>query len=140
MPKLSKIILVFMLCSLLGIPAFAQNNVEGMRLLTVYSMMRYGTTLYERGDFYEASNVFNHVLSVDSHQTLALKYLKEMGYAPMPGFAPIPVRPVVEKFDPEPVAVDFSNNDSLKKAIEAKNQAIQQLRSQIARLRSQLDH
>ena len=45
-------------------PSFAQNNMEAMRFLTINALMQYGQKLYDRGDFNEASAVFNHVLSM----------------------------------------------------------------------------
>ena len=140
MGKLLKTFLIVVVCLTLPKNGFAMSNAEGMRLLSVYAMMHYGVSLYERGDYYEASNVFNHVLSLDAHQAEALKLLRQMGYAPLPAFAPIPSHPALPVFveAPQAARVDFSDNDSLRKAIAAKQEAVERLKNQINQLRAQV--
>jgi len=158
---MKKAILTFVLCLSCAGGSFAQNNIEGMRFLTITAMVQYGQKLYERGDFNEACAVFNHVLTYDAHQAQALEYLKEMGHAPavIEGVAapvssqsPIqfqfqPVKPVVVGKDKIVIAdidastlttVDVLDTGSLKKAIEAKKQVIEKLRSQITQIRADL--
>src|SRR5665213_1694987 len=122
---MKKIILTFIFCLSALCPSFAQSNMEGMRFLTVNALMQYGLKLYDRGDFNEASAVFNHVLTYDDHQSQALHYLKDMGRSP-----------VVTDVNEVPPALDISDTPSLKKAIEAKKQAIKKLQTQIMQMRA----
>src|ERR1039457_12956 len=108
---MKKIALVLTLSLIFAVPSFAQNNMEGMRFLTVNALLQYGQKLYDRGDFNEACAVFNHVLDFDGHQPKALQYLKKMGHSPAPS---ITLQPV-----------DVSDTQSLKDAIEAKKQIIE---------------
>jgi tetratricopeptide (TPR) repeat protein len=113
---MKKIILTLVLCLSVAGPSFAQNNTEAMKFLTINALMQYGQKLYERGDFNEATAVFNHVLTYDGHQVQALEYIKEMRHSP----------------------VDISDTQSLKEAIEAKKQVIERLRNQIMQMRANL--
>ncbi len=97
--------------------SFAQNKLEAMNFLTINALMRYGQQLYSRGDFYEASAVFKHVLTYDAHQPQALHYLKEIGELPL----------------------DPSDIQGMKKAIEVKKKSIEQLQSQIMHMQESLD-
>ena len=124
---MKKIILVLILSLFVARPCFAQNNLEAMRFLTINSLMQYGQKLYERGDFDEACAVFNRVLAYDRHQAQALNYIKEMGRLTPPSSSQIAL-PVV----------DVADTQSLREAIEAKKQVIEQLRSQITQLRENL--
>jgi len=128
---MKKIIPAILLCLTLTGPCFAQNNIEAMRYLTVTALMQYGLKLYDRGNFDEATAVFNHVLSYDDHQAQALEYLKDMGRLPGPGVVSVPVPPVVS-------TADTLDTESLKKAIEDKRQEIEELRAQVARMRADL--
>jgi len=74
---------ILILCLSFTGPSFAQNNAQAMRFLTVNALMQYGQRLYDRGDFDEATAVFDHVLTYDGHQVQALQYLKEMGKGPV---------------------------------------------------------
>ena len=141
-------ILTFVLCVSAVGTAFAQNNMEAMRFLTVNALMQYGQKLYDRGDFNEASAVFDHVLNYDSHQPQALQYLKQMGHFPASHLstvmAPQPVVPVqniivIRKSADQIVnTVDVSDTASLKEAIEAKRESIEKLRSQIMQMRANI--
>jgi len=134
-----KIILTVALCLSACGPVLAQNNVQAMRFLTVNALMQYGQKLYDRGDFNEASAVFNHVLVYDSHQAQALQYLKEMGRSFTPGMPPAQ-RNMVAQYPDEQIVntVDVLSTDSLKKAIEAKKRVIEKLRSQIRQMRENM--
>ena len=140
---MKKIILAFILCLLAAGSSFAQNNMEGMRFLTINALMQYGQKLYDRGNFYEATAVFNHVLAYDAHQRQALHYLKNMGQVATSyvSKASKPSRPqpnviVIRKSDDQIVnTVDVSNDESLKEAIEAKKHSIEKLKAQINKLR-----
>ncbi len=153
--RMKKIVLIFVLCLGLASPSFAQNNLEGMRFLTVTALMQYGQKLYDRGDFNEACAVFNRVLFYDAHQAQALQYLKDMGRASVP--IPVSVthsvlqprvfQPmvslqdniVIAKSEQEPmIAVDVNDTESLKKAIEAQRHIIEKLRAQIVQMRANL--
>jgi len=81
---MKKSVLILVLLLMASGPVFAQNNMEIMKLLTINAMVQYGQKLYDRGDLDEASAVFNHVLTYDSHQRVALQYLKSMGRSPAP--------------------------------------------------------
>jgi hypothetical protein len=99
---MKKITLTFALCLALSGPCFAQNNeIEAMRFLTINELMQYGQQLYDRGDFNEASAVFNHILSFDVRQPQALQYLKKMGYSPNVS----PVEPKQVQFIESPMVV-----------------------------------
>ncbi len=113
---MKKTIFILALCLFIAGPSFAQNNMEGMKFLTVNALMQYGQKLYDRGDFNEARAVFDRVLTYDDHQVQALQYLKDMGHLP-----------VVEK----PIG--------LKEAIEAEKKSIEELRGQIMRMRENLN-
>lgn len=119
---MKKIALILILSLSAAGPSFAQNNTEAMKILTVNALMEYGQSLYERGDYSEATAVFNHVLAYDSHQVQALKYIKEMGHSPVPALG----------------TADGLDTKSLKEAIEAKKQSIEQLQSQITQLRASI--
>jgi len=110
---------IFAICLsliLLSGNAFAQSNTEAMRFLMVNAMMQYGQKLYERGDFDEATAVFNHVLVYDHRQPQAISYLKQMGQGP----------------------TDTHDIDSLRHAIEAKKRNIEKLKEQIRQMRANL--
>ncbi len=119
------LILVFCVTSL-G-TSFAQNNLEGMKLLTIYSLVQYGQRLYDRGDYNEACAVFNHVLTFDGHQAQALRYLREMGHFPVSNFE-----------GPTEKAADILDTKALREAIKAKKQSIEKLRAQITQMRASL--
>jgi hypothetical protein len=124
---MKKIVLILILCFSTAGLSFAQNNTEGMKALTINALMEYGQSLYDRGDYNEATAVFNHVLTFDSHQAQALEYIKEMGSK------------VVEKSDaPALEIMDGPDTESLKQAIEAKKQSIEKLRAQITQLRANI--
>jgi len=119
-----------------------------MRFLTINALMQYGQKLYDRGNFNEACNVFNHVLSFDGHQALALKYIKEMGRVPVtitiPAPQPVSLSPAKtfltlkrshELNESKDVLFD---NESLKRAIRIKKQRIEALRVQIMQMRLNL--
>jgi hypothetical protein len=114
--------LILLFLCFLASPSFAFNKAKAMNFVAVNALMEYGQTLYERGAYDEATAVFNHVLSYDSHQAKALKYLKEMGHAPI-----------------EPVKVDVLNTQSLKQAIAAQQQSLALLQSQIKQMRANMD-
>jgi len=120
---MKKTILTAILCLSAAWPSFAQNNIEAMRFLTVNSLMQYGLTLYDRGDYDQASAVFNHVLKYDSHQAQALQYLHDMGYSPGPH--------LVRK-------IDVSDTEKLQQAVEAKKKSIARLRDQIIQIRANI--
>lgn len=117
---MKKIIYPLISCLLIAGPAFAQNNMEAMKFLTINALVQYGQKLYDRGDYNEAGAVFNHVLTFDDHQAQALEFLKQMGQAPVSG------------------AVDISDTKSLKEAIEAKKRSIKILQSQIMQMRANI--
>jgi tetratricopeptide (TPR) repeat protein len=119
---MKKIVLILILCLSAARLSFAQNNMEAMRFLTINALMDYGQKLYERGDYDEASAVFNHVLTYDGHQAQALGYIKEMGRSAVP---------TLNK-------VDVSDTGDLKKAIEAHKQVIKKLETQIMQMRTNL--
>jgi len=151
-----KIILTLIFCLTLSGSSFAQNNIQGMRILTVNALMEYGHRLYDRGDYNEATAVFNHVLTYDNHQPQALQYLKDMGHAP--AVVPTPIASIVVpeprvhgNFIPAPkiilvpkvgvptiIGVDISDTESLKAAIEAKKRSIEKLKSQITQMRENM--
>ena len=164
---MKKIIPAFVLCLILAGPAFAQNNMEAMKFLTVNALMQYGQKLYDRGDFNEATYVFNHVLTFDAHQAQALQYLKEMGHSPVSdkinfdmvlrlhgednGHHVIPQaqlsKPIVavpsildlNKADEQIVnSVDVSDTASLKRAIEAKKRVVENLKAQIMQMQANM--
>ena len=107
-------------------PCFAMSNIEGMRILTINALLQYGQKLYERGDRYGATAVFHHILTVDAHQPKALRFLKEMGNL-------TPTAPSGPKTDIK--TIYQMDTVSLKEAIEAKKQAIEDLKAQIGELR-----
>jgi len=119
-------VLSLILCLSAPAVSFAQNNIEGMRTLTVYALMQYGQNLYDRGDFDGATAVFDHVLNFDAHQARALRYLKDMGR--------LYVAPPNKIANP----VDLADTKSLQEAIEAKKQSIEKLQSQIMQMRATL--
>ena len=126
-------IIILSLILFLSIPAvsFAQNNMEAMRWLTVNALTQYGQRLYDRGDYNEASAVFNHVLTYDDHQSQALEYLKKMGNAPVLNPSPS-ILPRVEKFNiPRIKMIGITDNASLQQAIEIKKQELKKLQNQI---------
>jgi len=136
--RMKKIVLTFVICLITANPSFAQNNMEAMRFLTVNSLMEYGQRLYDRGDFNQASAVFNHVLIYDSHQAQALQYLKKMG-ATAVSPNPIPNNMVLTKSDEQIVdSVNISDAQSLKQAIEAKKRIIQKLQNDIVHMRENI--
>jgi len=122
-----RVVLVFILLMAAAGTAFAQNNAQAMRLLTVNALMEYGRTLYNRGDYSEAQGVFKHVLAFDGHQQQALQYLKDMK------------KPSVrsEVFVAKPQAPQMTSQD-LKKAIEDEKQIIWQLQDQITRMKDSI--
>jgi len=131
---MKKTLLTLIFClSVVGV-SFAQNNMEGMKLLTINAMLQYGQKLYDRGDFGNAYAVFNHVLTYDAHQPKALKYLKEMGFNQEQESAPVLVIPQNQVVKP----VDVGDSESLKQAIDAKKQSIEKLRVQIMQMRADL--
>jgi len=136
---MKKIIIALALCLSAAGPSFAQNNIEAMRFLTVNALMQYGQKLYDRGDFNEASAVFNHVLVYDRHQAQALQYLKDMGSRTAVNLTPVQ-SDLVAKYPDEQIVntVDVADTDSLKAAIEAKKRVIEKLRSQILQMRENL--
>ena len=127
---MKKIIITLFLCFLMAGTSFAQNNMQGMTILKVTALMRYGQNLYERGDYNEASAVFNHVLTFDAHQAQALQYLKAMGIAPVSNLS----APAVLSKN----TVDVTDTKSLQQAIEAKKQNIANLQVQIKEMRARL--
>ena len=136
---MKKVTVTLILCLLVAGSSFAQNNTQAMRFLTVNALVQYGQKLYDRGDYHEASAVFNHVLTFDGHQAQALKYLKNMQPQASKPFVPVPNIIVVRKLENQIVdKVDISDTDSLKKAIEAKKQVIAQLRAQIIQMRANI--
>jgi len=110
---MKKYVLIALITLSLSGPSFAMTNAEGMKILTINALMNYGQKLYDRGDYSEASAVFNHVLVYDSHQPEALKYLKSMGYFP-----------------------DVNDAQSLQKAIGLQQHIIEKLQGQIIQLRN----
>ncbi len=124
---MKKAILILIFCLLMAKTSFAQNNVEGMRFLTINALMQYGQKLYDRGDFNGATAVFDHVLIYDGHQAQALRYLKEMGHSPSP-MTGLTARSTLDTLDTR----------SLAQAIEAKKQSIEKLRAQIKQLRAHI--
>jgi hypothetical protein len=111
-----KLLLALVLCLASVGTSFAQNNIEGMRSLTIYSLLQYGNQLYDRGDYSGAGAVFAHILTFDPKQPQALKYLKEMGYS----------------------GVDVGDLTGLKKAIDVKKQIIEKLQSQIQEMKANI--
>jgi len=137
---MKKIILVLMMCLFVVGRAFAQSNMEGMRFLTINALLQYGQKLYDRGDFDEATAVFNHVLVYDNHQSEALKYLKSMGHLSVIKPLAVPQNKilVIKSADQIVNTVDVSDTEGLKKAIEAKKKSIEKLRVQIMQMRSKM--
>ena len=142
------IMMLFLACFCAAGASFAQNNIEAMRFLTVNAMMQYGQKLYDRGDFNEASAVFNHVLSYDEHQLRAVQYLKDMGQAPVVSSTPVSqsqeslsvqtksktfITVKVQKVNEN--RVDLLDINSLKSAIEAKKKRIEELKVQVLQMR-----
>jgi len=121
---MKKTALALIFCLIFAVPSFAQNNMEGMRFLTINALMQYGQKLYDRGDFNEASAVFNRVLDIDGNQSQALQYLKKMGHAPA----------LIQGMQ----TVDVTNSQSLKEAIEIKKQNIEKLEAQIKQMRANI--
>ncbi|MDE2231817.1 MAG: hypothetical protein KGJ95_07140 [Candidatus Omnitrophica bacterium] len=154
-----RIALVFILCFWGAVPSFAQtlsqNYIDGMRSLTVNTLIQYGQLLYDRGDLDGARAVFDHVLTFNSHQAQALQYLKEMGYTPHVSVVPKPkppapeilpqvvvngpkIVPVAESDKRIVDAVNVKDIVSLKKAIEAQKRIIGQLKAQVREMRDGL--
>ncbi len=119
---MKKAILTVMVFLVIAGPSYAFNNLQAMRFLMVSALMRYGQTLYDRGDYDEASAVFTHVLDYDSHQPKALNYLKEM--------------------HPEDYALTDSSNlpdtSILEKTIAAKKMTIQKLEIKIKQMQANI--
>lgn len=112
---MKKLILTLIFCTITAGAAFAQNNMQAMRFLTIDALMDYGQKLYDRGDYNEASAVFKHILAYDSHQPQALAYIKKIGNK-----------------------ADISDTRALKRAIEAETQTIKTLQDQIMRMRADI--
>lgn len=112
---MKKLILTLIFCTITAGAAFAQNNMQAMRFLTIDALMDYGQKLYDRGDYNEASAVFKHILAYDSHQPQALAYIKKIGNK-----------------------ADISDTRALKMAIEAETQTIKTLQDQIMRMRADI--
>lgn len=104
--------IALILCLVAG-PSFAQNNAEGMRFLAVSALMDYGQKLYDRGDYLEASAVFNRVLEYDHNQLKAMEYLKNI----------------------HPARVNVADTRSLERAVKLQQQIVEKLQSQIKRMR-----
>jgi hypothetical protein len=121
--NMKKIAFILIFCTISSAACFAQNNAQAMKLITINTLMQYGEKLYERGDYNEASAVFNHVLTYDGQQAQALKYLKEMGR--------LPASYILGK-------VDAADTNDLQAAIEAKRQSIEKLQFQIMQLRANI--
>jgi hypothetical protein len=148
---MKKTLLIFALCLFAAGSSFAQNNMQDRTLLTVNALMQYGQRLYDRGDYGEATAVFNHVLIYDAHQAQAWGYLKKMEHSPRASISPslkaqefvpfVPVENVLEKEDSEipPLkAVDVSNEQSLEEAIKAQRLIIEKLKGQVEKLRANI--
>ena len=107
----------------------------------INALVQYGEKLYERGDFDEASAVFNHVLIYDHHQPQALEYLKDMGHAQQVFHPFVPKQNIImiNRSDKHIInMVDVSNTQSLEGAIEAKKRVIEQLQTQITQMRANI--
>ena len=135
------LILVFMLMGVGSV--FAQNNAQGMKLLTINSLMIYGQMLYDRGDLKGASDVFNHVLTFDHHQLKAISFLRSMGENPIVPIDPpqpvasSPMVEIIKRVVPVAKPVVQMDTDSLEKAIEDKKAAIEHLHQEIDKLKAQ---
>ena len=116
-------IFILFFCLLAVRPVYAQSNAQMMHEIMLNAMTQYGQKLYDRGDFDEATAVFNHVLSYDNHEPHALEYLKDMGRLPVP-----------ETLGP----ADILNDSYLKAAIAAKKASIEKLKSDIKQLRANI--
>jgi len=134
---MKKTVLTILLCVASAGPSFAMNNTQAMRFLMVTAMVQYGEKLYDRGDFDEASAVFNHVLVYDSHQAQALAFLKEMGHSQE--ISTLNILPESSSVDEQIVrAVDVTDTNSLKAAIGAQKRVIEQLRARINQMKVHL--
>ena len=105
-----------------------------MRFLTINALMEYGEKLYDRGDYDEASHVFNRILTFDSHQKKALGYLKEMGHEPSST-----QKKTFKENDAMLQTADILDTKILKQAIEAKKKSIEKLKAQIMQMRANLN-
>ena len=129
---MKKLVLMVILCLFLAKPCFAQNNMEAMRFLTINALMQYGQKLYDRGDLNGARDVFNHVLVYDHYQPQALKYIKEIDQ-------PAQNNVTVKESDYKSrKMLDLNDAESLKEAIAAKKQAIENLHAQIMQMRANI--
>ena len=149
--NIKRFVLTFILCLFAAAPCFAQNNIQAMRFLTINALMEYGQRLYDRGDFNEATAVFNHVLTYDSHDPRALQYLKDMGHPALPHISPViksqasrhivPAQDiiVVKKSNEQIInKINVLDTENLKQAIAVKKDIIEKLKDQIAQMKASI--
>lgn len=111
-------LLIPVLCAVLPALAFADTPA-------VASLMAQAQRAYIAGDFDTAKDVFNQVLQVDPHNTLAIQYLRnirlrEAGMSPTPAKNPLEqlILPQVEFKDATfSVALDFFKTAALKQGV-----------------------
>jgi len=129
---MKKTLLTSSFCLILAGAAFAQDGGLSMKSLTINALMQYGQKLYDRGDLNGARDVFNHVLVYDHYQPQALKYIKEIDQ-------PAQNNVTVKESDYKSrKMLDLNDAESLKEAIAAKKQAIENLHAQIMQMRANI--
>lgn len=135
--KKTLLVVVFFVFSVSSLWAM-ESGRQNMRDLAAAQIYEYARTLYNRKDYVEAGRAFNKILELNSNHSGALNYLRQMG------LAPAPVERIAMRKKPAPVlnistpkfVEPLDPNADLKGAIEAEQQVINQLNSELSQLRS----
>ena len=160
---IKNIFLVIVFLSFSSLNALAYENPT-MRSMAAAQLFEYGKALYERGDYPQAAEIISKVLDMDPTHSKAIKIAKTLNqkgeHITLPKEEMIPVekpkvtvqeaaksKPAIKKnFAKLPVEVKVPKqevikttpNSDLTQDIQEANEAIKQLKLQVADLRGQI--
>jgi hypothetical protein len=128
---------IILTCLLIGCSslAWAQDMTEApsvsLKEMAITQIFQYAESLYERGNYREASRAFAHILQLDPHYLPALDYAHKLEAA---GF--FVNRDFSSEHSEQVPAVEPGANADLRQQIASEKRAINDLQTQIDHMQS----